>query len=52
MDDKDIRKMSLLAEVACDYYERGLDQNKIAERLCLSRTRVSRLLKKSEERVM
>ena len=50
MDDKDIRKMSLLAEVACDYYERGLDQNKIAERLCLSRTRVSRLLKEAEEK--
>lgn len=50
MDLKDLRKMSLLAEVACDYYERGLDQNAIADRLCLSRTRVSRLLKEAEEK--
>lgn len=50
MDLKDLRKMSLLAEVACDYYERGLDQNAIADRLCLSRTRVSRLLEEAEEK--
>lgn len=47
---KELRKLSLLAEVAGDYYERGLDQNTIAERLCLSRTRISRLLKEAEEK--
>jgi DNA-binding transcriptional regulator LsrR (DeoR family) len=44
------KKLSLLAEVACDYYERSLNQNQIAERLCLSRTRVSRLLKEAWEK--
>lgn len=47
MTEKEMKKMSLLAEVACDYYERGLDQNQIAERLCLSRSRVSRLIKEA-----
>lgn len=50
MNERELKKRSLLAEVACDYYERGLDQNQIAERLCLSRTRVSRLLKEAEEK--
>lgn len=50
MTQKELKKISLLAEVACDYYERGLSQNEIAERLCLSRTRVSRLLKEAEEK--
>lgn len=50
MTEKERKKMSLLAEVACDYYERKLDQNEIADRLCLSRTRVSRLLKEAAER--
>jgi len=47
---KELKKLSLLAEVSCDYYERGLSQNEIAERLCLSRTRISRLLKEAEEK--
>ena len=50
MKEKELKKYSLLAEVACDYYERGLDQNCIADRLCLSRTRVSRLLKEAQEK--
>lgn len=50
MTDKELKKISLLAEVACDYYERGLSQNEIADRLCLSRTRVSRLLKEASEK--
>ena len=49
MTDKEIRKYSFLAEIACDYYERGLSQNEIADKICLSRTRVSRLLKEAEE---
>ena len=50
MNAKELKKYSLLAEVACEYYERGLDQNCIADRLCLSRTRVSRLLKEAQEK--
>ncbi len=50
MNQKELKKYSLLAEVACDYYERGLSQNEIADRLCLSRTRVSRLLKEAVEK--
>ena len=49
MTEKEIKKYSLLAEIACDYYERGLSQNEIADKICLSRTRVSRLLKEAEE---
>ena len=49
MNEKEIKKYSFLAEIACDYYERGLNQNEIAEKICLSRTRVSRLLKEAEE---
>ncbi len=50
MTDKERKRISLLAEVATDYYERGLNQDEIASRLCLSRTRVSRLLKEARER--
>lgn len=50
MTEKELKKLSLLAEVACDYYERGLDQSEIADRLYLSRTRVSRLLKEAMEK--
>lgn len=50
MTQRELKKLSLLAEIAGDYYERGLSQNEIAERLCLSRTRVSRLLKEASEK--
>lgn len=50
MDQKELKKLSLLAEVACDYYERGLTQNEIADKLFLSRTRVSRLLKEAVDK--
>lgn len=50
MNQKELKKLSLLAEVACDYYERGLTQNEIADKLFLSRTRVSRLLKEAVEK--
>jgi DNA-binding transcriptional regulator LsrR (DeoR family) len=50
MTNRELKKISLLAEVACDYYERGFNQDQIAERLCLSRTRVSRLLKEAMEK--
>lgn len=41
MNQKELKKLSLLAEVACDYYERGLTQNEIADKLFLSRTPAS-----------
>lgn len=50
MNQKESKKLSLLAEVACDYYERGLTQNEIADKLYLSRTRVSRLLKEAVDK--
>lgn len=50
MNQKELKKLSLLAEVACDYYERGLTQNEIADKLFLSRTRVSRLLKEAVDK--
>ena len=50
MEQKELKKLSLLAEVACDYYERGLTQNEIADKLFLSRTRVSRLLKEAVDK--
>lgn len=50
MNQRELKKYSQLAEIACDYYERGLSQNEIADRLCLSRTRVSRLLKEAAEK--
>lgn len=49
MNKRELRKLSLLAEVAYDYYERGLSQNEIGKRMCLSRTRISRLLKEAKE---
>lgn len=47
MTQKELEKLSLLVEVACDYYERRLNQNEIADGLCLSRTRISRLVKEA-----
>ncbi|MDR0569233.1 MAG: hypothetical protein LBG87_08520 [Spirochaetaceae bacterium] len=50
MVQRELRKLSLMAEIAVDYYEHGLNQDKIAEKLCLSRTRISKLLKEAFER--
>lgn len=49
MSQRDLNKLSLLAEVACDYFERGLNQDEIARKLHLSRPRVSRLIKEAKE---
>ena len=35
MDQRELKKLSLLAEVATDYYVRGLTQNEIADKLFL-----------------
>lgn len=50
MTQKELMKLSLLAEIAGYYYERGMTQNEIADRLCISRTRVSRLLKEAQDK--
>lgn len=50
MTEKEKMKISMLAEVATMYYERGLTQNEIAEILCVSRTSVSRMLTAAAER--
>lgn len=50
MTEAELKKLSLLAEIAYQYYERGMSQNEIADRLCLSRTRISRLLKEANEK--
>lgn len=49
MNQKQLKKLSLLADVASYYYEHELSQSEIAEKLHLSRTRISRLLKQAKE---
>jgi deoxyribonucleoside regulator len=49
-EEKEIRRLSFLAEIASLYYEQDLTQAEIAKRLFISRTRVSRLLKQSKEK--
>lgn len=41
--------MNLLSEVASMYYEQGMIQSEIAERLCISRSRISRLLDEARQ---
>ena len=50
MTQKELMKLSLLAEIAGYYYERCMTQNEIADRMCISRTRVSRLLKEAQDK--
>lgn len=49
MKPKELKQISLLTEVASLYYDKNMTQEEIAERLFLSRTRISRLLKKAHE---
>jgi DNA-binding transcriptional regulator LsrR (DeoR family) len=49
-NEKEMRKLSFLAEIASLYYEKDLTQSEIADRMYISRSRVSRLLKESKER--
>ena len=41
--------LNLLSEVASMYYERDMIQSEIAKEMCISRTRISRLLKEARE---
>lgn len=43
------RYLNLLAEVAYMYYERNMIQSQIAEELCISRSRISRLLQAARD---
>ncbi|NTV91685.1 MAG: MarR family transcriptional regulator, partial [Clostridiales bacterium] len=49
MKENELKKISLLSEVASMYYEKDMTQSQIAKRLFLSRTRISRLLKQARE---
>jgi DNA-binding transcriptional regulator LsrR (DeoR family) len=49
-EEKKIRRLSMLAEIASMYYERDMTQTEIAKTICLSRTRISRLLKSAKEK--
>lgn len=50
MKPKDLKHISLLAELASMYYEQDMTQSEIADKLFLSRTRISRLLKQAKEK--
>lgn len=50
MKKSEMKKFSLLAEVACSYYERGYNEEEISRQLNISRTRISRLLKEAREK--
>ena len=49
MNKKEMLQLSLMTEVASMYYEKGMTQEEIGKALYLSRTRISRILKKAEE---
>jgi DNA-binding transcriptional regulator LsrR (DeoR family) len=48
-ENKEIRRLSLLAEIASMYYEKDMTQSQIAETTFISRSQVSRLLKESKK---
>ncbi|MCJ7694657.1 MAG: sugar-binding transcriptional regulator [Anaerolineaceae bacterium] len=50
IEQKKIRQLELLAEVASMYYEQELSQNEIADKFYISRSRVSRLLTMAKEK--
>lgn len=49
MTERQIKQNSLLSEISTLYYEKGMTQEEIAEKVFLTRTCVSRLLKKARE---
>lgn len=49
-EDREMYKMSMLAEVASLYYEKDMTQAEIAQKLCITRTRISRLLQEARQR--
>ena len=50
MTSKELKKLSLLAEISSCYYEKHMTQAEIADIFCLSRTRISRLLKEAVDK--
>lgn len=50
MNERELHKLSRLAEIASLYYERGFSQSEISEKLCISRSRISRLLQEAIDR--
>lgn len=50
MKPREMKHLSLLADVASLYYEHDLTQSEIADKLFISRTRISRLLKQAKEK--
>lgn len=50
MNLREQKQLSLLSEIASLYYEKNLTQSEIAERMFLSRTRISRLLQQAVEK--
>lgn len=49
LSENELRKYSLLTEAASLYYEKNMTQAEIADRLCISRSRISRLLTRARE---
>lgn len=49
MNKRELLKHSLMAEVASLYYEKNMTQAEIAQRLFISRTRISRLLQQARD---
>ncbi len=47
---KQARYLDMLAEIASMYYEHNMTQSEIADVLCISRSRISRLLKAAKEK--
>lgn len=50
MKERDLKKYSLLSEVAAEYYELGMSEEEISRQLCISRTRISRLLTEARKK--
>jgi len=50
VEQKKVRQLELLAEVASLYYEQDFSQDEIAEKFYISRSRVSRLLSQAKEK--
>ncbi|MDO4336833.1 MAG: sugar-binding domain-containing protein [Eubacteriales bacterium] len=49
MNVKEMMQLSMMTEIATMYYEKNMTQSEIGEKLYLSRTRISRILKKAQE---
>lgn len=49
MNVKEMMQLSMMTEVASMYYEKNMTQSEIGDKLFLSRTRISRILKRAQE---